>query len=357
MRKIKQPDKTQACPSANTIIKQVAKVGVKIILLLFACSVQLSAKTGELYVLDGYMGVQGGESFHYQLILRDSIGDIMTGYSYSYKQDKTQSVKAYVIAKLDRKTNSLHIKEQRIIYNNGFKTKATVCLVNALLIRDQKAGNLSGTLITQTFDNEQTCSTGSLSFIQEDQINKIFGLHKQIETKDKNTISEPGTFSIPGDPNNKLHQYFEEKEKADARRKELKKEDNQEETTKLTAQDKTPEKRVKKITQGDDGIYVWHSNEIIFEIWDGSEIDNDRVTVAFNGSDVLTNYSLTAQKEKIIFELGNNAINIITITAKNEGANPPNTANITIWDGTKAYNILAHNTTGKTATIRIKKEK
>src|SRR5690606_12581480 len=109
--------------------------------------------------------------------------------------------------------------------------------------------------------------------------------------------------------------------------------------------------------EGQDGIYYWETDKIILTIWDGSQEDGDRVTVSFNNLQVLTDYTLLNEKKTLELDLSSSGINTITITALNEGGQPPNTANITIQDGNKQYEIVAYNKIGKKALIKIQKKK
>lgn len=313
------------------------------IFLVFGSISPLNAK--DVYHLDGYMGVRGGESFHYSIDLKDSIGNILSGYGYTYKT-KDKVVKAYLTAEIDRGKKSLHIQEQQIISNQGFESKATICLVNAFLTWNKDENNLSGSLITQTSGNGATCSSGTIVFIQKLQIDQLFAPPIPTVAQKSNTGQLP-QFQTRVDPNKKLNAYFAQKTQTEKA--------TQQQPTPPAPPIVAPKPEIKKITEGTEGVYQWHSNKVIFEIWDGGEIDNDQVTVSFNGTIVLKNYQLTAQKKKLTFELGGNELNIITITANNEGSNPPNTANIILYDGDKAYSVLAYNKTRRKAVIKIKK--
>lgn len=321
--------------------------------LFFLFQNPVRAKENPGLQLDGYMGVQGGESFHYRLELKDSVGNLMSGYSYTFKDDEQKAVKAFVTATIDHDKKTLHIREQSIIYNHGFESRATICLVNALLTRDADNGSLSGKLITQTSNNGAVCSSGSLTFIQKGQVESFFAPQKAQQASEK-PADGTGSFQPRTDPNQKLHAYFAQKQQQEARSPMVLATATPP-AVKPPAGNSITKPQVKTITEGSEGVYLWHSNKIIFEIWDGGEIDGDQVTVMYNGQPVLKSYRLTEQKKQLTFEVGGNALNIITITANNEGGNPPNTASIKITDGDKTYSILAYNKTGKSATIQIRK--
>lgn len=335
----------------NLSINNSLKTAILLWPLFLLLANSLQAKDKPDLQLDGYMGVQGGESFHYRLDLNDSTDNLMSGYSYTFKDDERKAVKAYVTATINREKKTLHIREQNIIYNNGFESRATICLVNALLTQNAEDGSLSGKLITQTSNNGAVCSSGSLTFIQQNQIAKAFAAPQKQPTVE-NTTAEKTTFQTRTDPNQKLQAYFAQKKQREAAAAAV-----PVATAPTPAHNEEAKAQVKTITEGQEGVYLWHSDKIIFEIHDGGEIDGDQVTISYNGQPALANYQLTKQIKQLSFDIGGNELNIITITANNEGANPPNTANIKIIDGDKAYSIIAYNKTGKTATIQIKKSR
>ncbi|HEU4610097.1 MAG TPA: hypothetical protein VFS31_18385, partial [Chitinophagaceae bacterium] len=117
-----------------------------------------------------------------------------------------------------------------------------------------------------------------------------------------------------------------------------------------------PVKKQESITEGKDKTYLWQSDNIVMEVWDGNAIDNDRVTVLLNGNEVLKGYTLTRTPKRLSFPVGGNELNIITIIADNEGADPPNTANILLMDNDTRYEVVAHNTVGRRALIKIRKK-
>lgn len=292
-----------------------------------ACS--LSAQEKGTYVLNGYMGVEGGESFHYKLELLDSAGAYLKGYSYTFSDNKN-AVKTALTAQRDPIQKTLKIQEQEIIYNHGFHSRATICLVNALLHFEEQQNTLSGPIITQTIEQGSTCSKGSISFINKQEIEALFsGPPKQEpEAKPVAAIPKQGPIRL-----------------------------NQEPVKQLPVSNHVPPPPVpEKITEGKDGVYDWHSDKIIFRIWDGSDVDNDRVTLLFNGKPLLENYTLNKIPKEVSLSLSGNEMDTISVIALNEGNTPPNTANISISDGSRNYQIIAYNKITKTATIRIRKK-
>jgi hypothetical protein len=306
-------------------------------LLLLTLSVNAQKKE---YTLKGYMGVQGGESFHYDMQLKDSVGNLLSGYSSTY-QIPENDVKTYVVAELDRTSKTLRIKESTIIHNNYFQSRAIICLVDALLKYSALEKNLYGKLITMTAGNGANCSNGSISFSNKEELDQLFNTTitppetKKPELKQQpKPIASAATKITPDKPLKVIYDT----------------------AVSRPAYQPPPPPKQATITEGKGKMYEWHSDEIVMEIWDGNTVDNDQIKIAYNGNEILKSYVLTKDKKELRFPVGGNELNIISITAINEGSEPPNTANIIIKDGDISYDIMAYNNFGKTALIKIKKK-
>lgn len=307
----------------------------------------------ESYVLNGYMGVQGGESFSYRLELTDSSENFLSGYSYIYK-NKDKDVKTAVVVQRNSNDKSLHLQETTIIYNRGFESKAVICLVESEMKFDEKEKQLKGSLVTQTINSGGTCSRGTILFSNLKEIDALFSAPSSPVAKI--TSSNTTTFQKPKtNPTQKLHHLMQEnkkKEEEEARKQAIAA--AQEKAKQVAAANQKPE--VKQITEGKEGVYEWNSNFVILKIWDGSQEDGDRVNIYLNQQLVLSNYTLLNKEKELRLELKGNEVQTITIEALNEGAQPPNTANISISDGETVHEIVAFNKIGKKALIKIKKK-
>jgi hypothetical protein len=71
------------------------------------------------------------------------------------------------------------------------------------------------------------------------------------------------------------------------------------------------------------------SRNVVFNVWDSSQIDGDIITLYVNGSPVLQNYTLTGSKRGIPFTL-DPGYNYVLLYAHNEGSVSPNTAAVSI---------------------------
>ncbi len=270
--------------------------------------------------LTGVIEVNSGEVFPYKLVLKES-GGIVSGHSLTYKEpDET---KAKVTGTLNRTSHTLSFKETEIVYSHGFHTKAYMCLIDANL--DYLPGNKGNVLkgnITSVEADKTACTGGTVIFDNSDEIQNLFSYHDQLDTfismKKRTPATAPITAAAP--PAN-------------------------EERPVVTEQ----------ITSGTDKAYEWHSDTVTIDIWDGGNVDGDRVTLLFNDVPVLTNYFLVKEKRRLRLPLAKGRLNTLTVAAENEGSDPPNTASLTLSDGDVHYSLLAYNRKGQTAMVKIRK--
>ncbi len=293
------------------------------------------------YELKGFMGVQGGESFTYKLDLHDSTGNILSGYAYTYAKEPN-SVKAYVTATVDRAGKTLNIREQEILSNNYFESRATICLVEALLTYNVQARTISGPLITKTSGNGANCSSGSITFSSAAELDQLFNPPPPPAAEPATAKATTPAKTQPAKTNELLgpddNPFIGNAAKQPRQ------------------QPAAVAPKADNITEGKDKTYLWKTGQVQLEVWDGNTVDNDKITILYNGQEILSNYVLTKEKKKLVLPIGGNELNIITVIALNEGNEPPNTANIQLTDGTETYDVIAHNTIGKRALIRIKKQ-
>lgn len=325
---------------------------------LLGKSISFAQETVEL---QGYMGVQGGELFNIKLELYQEGPNKWSGFSYTYDQiDK--AVKAAIDVEIAADRKSMTIIENQLIYNHGFKSKATICLMLADLKVNEDYSELKGSLETRTDIQRSLCARGTLTFMQKEEIKKLLlGTKKEIKEEAPIAVAsvepvattpkkEPGTQPIatkPGGPNGniskaKLSNHFKSKEQQNEFRA------RQEERRAARLAENKPEQS--EITEGRPIEIIIENDEIEFFVWDGGKIDYDRVSVYVNDEKVLDNYTLTAQPHKVVIPaMGKRTV--VKILALNEGGEPPNTADIAVKDGKDVHHILAHNTISKYSEI------
>ncbi len=109
-----------------------------------------------------------------------------------------------------------------------------------------------------------------------------------------------------------------------------------------------------EVTAGHDKRIDWQTGSCILELWDGGLEDGDVVSVLVNGKPLLTDHVLTAERKKFNLTVSEK-LTIITIVAGEEGANPPNTAELQLTDGEQVHRLTAFNKKGKSASIILVK--
>jgi hypothetical protein len=86
-------------------------------------------------------------------------------------------------------------------------------------------------------------------------------------------------------------------------------------------------------------IYVSNKN-VTFNVWDSGQIDGDIITLVVNDKEVISYYTLTGFKKSVSVTLSNKGYNYVLLYAHNEGSLPPNTAAVSIDDGSGEQTII-----------------
>lgn len=284
----------------------------------------------ESFVLKGYLGVQGGESFHYELHFNDSNG-YANGYSYTFADPK-KDVKTTITGFLDRKNKTFSFKETEIIYNHGFQSNATICLIKAdlgFVKQDNDQLIFSGAITSSDLANA-SCSGGTISIMGDDAQKEIF----EKTPPSENMPPAPQVSTLP--QNVKTTKIIYDTSSAT-------------QAIKLSSSKATKE----QITEGIDKMYEWKSDSLVIDIWDGGKIDGDRVSLKINDKTILDNYTLVKERNRIVIPYAAGDLTI-TIKAENEGNESPNTADILLQDGADKYALIAYNKAYKIAIIKLR---
>lgn len=77
------------------------------------------------------------------------------------------------------------------------------------------------------------------------------------------------------------------------------------------------------------------SRDVTFNVWDSGTEDGDIISLYVNGSSVFSNFTLTKSKSSRSVTLDNRGYNYVLLYAHNEGSISPNTAALSIDDGTQ----------------------
>lgn len=296
--------------------------------------------------LNGYMGVQGGELFNYKIELFPVAPQHWEGYSYTYSNIQNivkATISVHIIG-----DSIFNIQEHQLIYNKGFKSKATICLLNASLGIDAQKKEIKGSILTRTDIQQSLCSGGTLTFIQEKEIQQLFENTILKEAEQSRSVTKAAPKPNPSTvANAKLQQHFQNK----AQKEEFEQQKQKRQAERNALQQ--PEQ--KEITEGKAHIIKVKGDPIDFFIWDGGKIDYDQISIYVNNQVILEKYTLTAHLKKLTIPIDQPQVSI-KILALNEGNEPPNTADIVVKDGTNVHHILSYNVKGKFAEIILVKD-
>lgn len=81
-------------------------------------------------------------------------------------------------------------------------------------------------------------------------------------------------------------------------------------------------------------LFVWQSDSLVMEIWDGYEEDGDVISLSFDGEEILHHYKLLRNgKRRLSFYLSPGKVHHLQIRFWEAGNIPPNTPSIIFTDG------------------------
>jgi hypothetical protein len=98
--------------------------------------------------------------------------------------------------------------------------------------------------------------------------------------------------------------------------------------------------------------YEWGSPEFVFDVWDGYTVDGDVVSVRMNGRNFLEHAKLSEKKEHFSIPLSH-GLNVLYIYLHEEGTEPPNTPNLTLYDGDRKYELAVSGNPGEIVRICV----
>lgn len=84
------------------------------------------------------------------------------------------------------------------------------------------------------------------------------------------------------------------------------------------------------------------TRDVTFEVWDGATIDGDIISLIVNGVTVLSEFELDGplNKKAVPVRLANNGYNYVLLFAHNTGTLFPNTAALSVDDGTTVQQLV-----------------
>ncbi|RYE24228.1 MAG: hypothetical protein EOP51_08065 [Sphingobacteriales bacterium] len=123
---------------------------------------------------------------------------------------------------------------------------------------------------------------------------------------------------------------------------------------KLTPAPKPAALPVYRLDAGKSHEVEGQGESAILEIWDDQIVDGDVVTIMQNGESVLNSYTLQKEHRQVTLRLSGNATNRITVSANNNGSQPPNSAMVKLIWGNDEHLINAETEPGKPAYIILR---
>lgn len=298
------------------------------IFYIFLLFFSLKTTAQDSSILKGYLGVQGGESFHYELHFTDS-NNVVNGFSYTYAEPN-KKVKTAFTGIIDKVAQTLAFQETAIVYNRGFESKATICLIQAVLkfVNQENGQRVFAGAITSSDLSNTSCSSGFITIAGAAAEKEIFARQVFVENKKEETTKTP----MPTSKKIQVSSIVE---------------------APASLGTTMPVKSTKEIiTDGTDKSYEWKTDSVIIEIWDGGKLDGDIISLRINDTLYLKNYSLKQGRKKIVLPFAKGEM-VLKIVAENEGNESPNTADILLRDGQRQYPIMAYNKWGKKAIIKL----
>ena len=274
-----------------------------IISILYASSV-VSQKT-EQY--SGIITLENGTPLMFEMEFIQDKG-MVNGFSITGKgtPDETKSDLSGIF---NKNTKTYKLKETQVLSTNSEADLNTFCYINMEITEKGKLSlkRYEGKF-TGYFTNGDTCASGNIILMEKEKLEKkVEKIKKKVEKKiEKQKKEEINVLST------------------------------------------------KILKDGDDMLINCYSDKITIYIWDANQEDGDKISLIANGKYLLENYTTKRKRKKIKYKL-NEGENIIEITAKNLGSNPPNTSRIEIVDSKTKYPIITQLELNKTAVIKIMK--
>jgi len=266
----------------------------------------------------GALQMQEGVVISYKINFKELQGGEIEGTSFTdiYGDNATRSK---IVGKYSAKGNSISFHETENISTKSISDVNEFCFV---IVENAKIKTLKGKKIIQgtftgKFNNKQNCSEGNIYLVSSDQIE--MGYDKLVNSQ---MVKSNDSLKLVAEKYNALIKTSKE--------------------TKLHANENLK--------------LMWSSEEIIFDVWDGLNIDNDKISIIINEKIILENFVIGREKKRLVFPFHEDSC-IIKIIAVNEGEIAPNTVNIILIDKETTTPVLTSLEKGEFTLIKIEKNK
>ncbi len=249
----------------------------------------------------GYITTENKQTISYQLVFEIQIDNSITGESITdiYGKDKTKSI---ITGNYNAQKNTLSFKE---IQNSTTKSKALkeeFCFIESQDLQLKKIGDKE--ILTGKFNgrlpNGRLCAKG-----------KIFLTSKE------NSIIEPiNKSSLDSILNAKL--------------------------------------TFKTLVANNSISIPWKSKTLNFYVWDGSNEDNDVISIYYNNTLIRENIILKNKKERITIPITSNSESKLKIQAVSLGKEGKNTVNLLFVDNETIYPFISILIQGESVIFDLK---
>ena len=249
----------------------------------------------------GYITTENKQTITYQIVFEIQIDNSITGESITdiYGKDKTKSI---ITGNYNAQKNTLSFKE---IQNSTTKSKALkeeFCFIESQDLQLKKIGDKE--ILTGKFNgrlpNGRLCAKG-----------KIFLTSKE------NSIIEPiNKSSLDSILNAKL--------------------------------------TFKTLVANNSISIPWKSKTLNFYVWDGSNEDNDVISINYNNTLIRENIILKNKKERITIPITSNSESILKIQAVSLGKEGKNTVNLLFVDNETIYPFISILIQGESVIFDLK---
>jgi hypothetical protein len=249
----------------------------------------------------GYITTENKQTITYQIVFEIQIDNSITGESITdiYGKDKTKSI---ITGNYNAQKNTLSFKE---IQNSTTKSKALkeeFCFIESQDLQLKKIGDKE--ILTGKFNgrlpNGRLCAKG-----------KIFLTSKE------NSIIEPiNKSSLDSILNAKL--------------------------------------TFKTLVANNSISIPWKSKTLNFYVWDGSNEDNDVISIYYNNTLIRENITLKNKKERITIPITSNSESKLKIQAVSLGKEGKNTVNLLFVDNETIYPFVSILVQGESVIFDLK---
>ncbi len=315
---------------------------------------------------NGDIVLSGGDNTEYVLELEIN-GSKVTGYSYSYFQNRQY----YVICSLKgiyyKSTKSMKVTETARI--KGLTPPDwNDCLQTHILTyqKDGELEELAGRWVTAE-GQLGNCGAGLTTLTRRTLSKDLSSFNKSKSNNPFSSRKPDSKFSDLADKNRKpttppVAKVAPKQKPAEVTSPEIKTKpierdvpemiapEKKSSSTSIVAAEKNYEKRTSELVK----TIEITGKTFKVDIYDNGEIDGDSVSLFYNGKLLLSHKRLTDKPISFTLEANSGeATNELTMYADNLGLIPPNTALMIITDGTRRYEVRISSDLKKSGTVRF----